>query len=451
MFDRKFIRSVLTHTSKLPAKFARVWTDSRTVQRGDLFAAIPGEKFDGHDFVKMASERGALGAIVSAKNFKDREKLPQKFALIEVKDTTEALRKLARAYRKKLKIPIFAVAGSNGKTTTKEWLSFLLGEIHGQTNIFKTEKSQNSILGIALSLLQIRREKFAVIEIGIDEPGWMDQHLEVVAPTHGLITTIAEEHLNRLKNIETIAAEELKLLKYIAKTKGGFAANQDCSWIRAQKLPENSLTYGLTESAQIEGAFAPPQILSAFGIRWMNPLPGAHNAQNLLAAITSVRLLHPKIKPDELHDLSKTISRFQGEAHRSRLMKLSNDIQLFDDCYNANPDSMEKALKAFTEVAHGCRQHAVLGDMLDLGESSTEAHQRILNLAIVMGIDKIYLYGPSFKQALEQAVRPPENVNAFSSLDELSRVLRAKLQPTDMIFVKGSRGMALEKLIDKVA
>src|SRR5205085_4819711 len=134
-----------------------------------------------------------------------------------------ALRQMAKAYRSTLKIPIFAVAGSNGKTTTKEWLAFLLKELFSAAEIFKTAKSNNSILGIALSLLEIRKEKMAVIEIGIDEPGWMKKHLEVVSPDFGVITNIGEEHLNRLKNIETVAKEELRLLEYLRKNKKAFA------------------------------------------------------------------------------------------------------------------------------------------------------------------------------------------------------------------------------------
>jgi UDP-N-acetylmuramoyl-tripeptide--D-alanyl-D-alanine ligase len=447
MFSKNFIRRVLTVSEPLPKKFDRVWTDSRSAQKGDLFAAIPGEKFDGHDFILSAAKRGALGAIVCKKKFPGRDQLPESFALLHVRDTTEALRSLAKAYRAQLKIPIFAVAGSNGKTTTKEWVGFLLQKIHGKGRVYKTEKSQNSILGIALSLLQIRKEKVAVIEIGIDEPGWMDQHLEVVAPTHGLITTIAEEHLNRLKNLETIAREELKLLKFLVRTRGAFAANQDSVWINNHSLPKNSLTYGLDQPAQIEGLFESPQILHAFGIQWKNPLPGKHNAQNLLAAITALRLLHPDLTQEDFLKLSKTCVDFQGEAHRSRLIEISNEIRIFDDCYNANPDSMERALQAFLEVSNGCRQHAILGDMFDLGASSKSAHQRILNLAIVLGLNHIYLLGDEFGTVLKKMVNPPSAVRHFGSIEELTKAVQKNLRPTDFVLIKGSRGMAMERAL----
>lgn len=450
MFPGTFIRSALQTKMKIPSAFKRIWTDSRSIRTGDLFVAIPGEKFDGHEFVEKAFQQGAKGAIVSAPEFPGKSRLPKAFTLIQVKDTTMALRKLAKAYRSRLRIPIIAIAGSNGKTTTKEWLAYLLGQIHSDAHVFKTQKSQNSILGIALSLLQIRKEKWAVIEIGIDEPGWMDQHVEVVQPTHGLITTIAEEHLNRLSSIETIAKEELKLLKYLLRAQGGFAANQDCEWIRKHKLPTTSLTYALDERAQIEASFESPNVFNAFGLKWKSPLPGKHNAQNLLSALTMIRLLHPKFERSDFEHLSHSTLRFQGEAHRSQLISIAGDIQILDDCYNANPDSMEKALRAFLEISSGCRQHIVLGDMLDLGDSSALAHQRILNLVAVLGFDQIYLYGPLFAAAAKQLGQSEAPVKTFSDLSLLTKDLRKNLKPTDRILVKGSRGMAMEKVIENL-
>lgn len=179
LFSQAFLSKALDQKIKLRKPALRISTDSRHIRKGDLFAAISGEKFDGHDFVHLASKAGAVGAIVSSKTFKNFDQIPKDFNLIRVKNTTEALRKLAQSHRRRLKIPVIAVAGSNGKTTTKEWIAFLLGQIFGPQNIFKTQKSNNSILGIALSLLQIGDEKIAVIEIGIDEPGWMDKHLKV--------------------------------------------------------------------------------------------------------------------------------------------------------------------------------------------------------------------------------------------------------------------------------
>lgn len=448
MFSRAFIGSVFAgiHLHDLPeAGFHRVWSDSRNVKPGDLFIAIKGDKFDGHDYVVQASQQGALGALV-AKNTIERKFLPKHFILIEVDNVIESLRQLAAAYRRTLKCPIFAVAGSNGKTTTKEWLAYLLSKLG--IKVYKTAKSLNSILGIALSLLQIRDEEIAVIEIGIDEPGWMDQHLEVVAPQFGLITTIGEEHLNKLKTIENVAEEELKLLKFLTKSEGAFAANMDSEWIQNQKFPQRTLRYALEKSADIEGLFEPPNFLNLFGFRWRNPLPGKHNAQNLLAALTGLSLLKPSLQLEQFKLLSENLSDFQGEAHRSQWRIYQNQIQIYDDCYNANPDSMERALAAYAEVADGCIQRVVLGDMLDLGSATEKSHHRILNLAIVLGFSEIYLVGEHFAAAFSSLINPPKNIRAYSSCDRVSETLSSEIASGDTIFLKGSRGMALEKILD---
>ncbi|MBN8554225.1 MAG: UDP-N-acetylmuramoyl-tripeptide--D-alanyl-D-alanine ligase [Deltaproteobacteria bacterium] len=450
MFKADFIASSLRISSTKVGEFSRIWTDSRTCKKGDLFAAISGEKFDGHEFVFKAAELGATGAIVSKKEFLDRAKLPSQFQIFEVSHTTEALRQIAKAYRAQLQIPIFAVAGSNGKTTTKEWLAYLLRHLYSPKEIFKTDKSNNSILGIALSLLQIRSEKMAVIEIGIDEPGWMDQHLEVVQPTHGLITTVAEEHLNRLKSIEIIAKEELKLLDYLRSKNASFAMNIDSEWITKAEPTSKTLTYALEAPAQIEGKFIPPQTLHAFGLEWHNPLPGKHNAQNLLAAIAGIKILIPNLNLNDLKKLSLATKDFQGEPHRSQWLKFKNDIQVYDDAYNANPDSMEKALQAFLELSDGCHQRVVLGDMLDLGDATDEAHRRILNRASVLGFDQIYLFGNQFAKAFSEMKIPTQNIRTYESINELASELKKDLKSGETLFLKGSRGMSLERLIPKI-
>jgi len=452
MFTRDFIAKSLNQSLPQGADFARIWTDSRSVQPGDLFAAVPGEKFDGHDFVHQAFESKAYGALVERTNFKGRERLPSEFCLIEVSSTTEALRSLAASHRNRLHAKIFAVAGSNGKTTTKEWIAFLLSSLHGPEKIFKTLKSNNSILGIALTLLQIRQQSYAVIEIGIDEPGWMEKHLEIVRPDFGLVTTIEEEHLENLKNLETVAEEELKLLKFLAQTSGGFAANIDSPWIASHLKPANCLTYSLDGAANIEGRYLAPRYLSAFGQTFLNPLAGKHNAQNLLAALTAVRLIDPSLQLETLQELSQKTAQFSGEAHRSLWLEYGRNVRVFDDCYNANPSSMERALETFVEVSKGCKQRVILGDMLDLGEARDKAHARILNLAMVSDFDEIFLFGEAFSKAWETASRLPLpssglKVSAYKDFEVFQKAVKSSILPADCFFIKGSRGMGLERIL----
>lgn len=453
MFSCEFIAKSLGIKSPGGAGFTRIWTDTRSLQKGDLFGAISGLKFDGHDYVFKAFEAGAKGAIVSQANFNQRAQLPSDFQIFEVPNVTEALRQIAQAYRQSLKTQIFAVAGSNGKTTTKELLYYLLKEHFSPEGVFKTEKSNNSILGIALSLLQIRpQHRYAVIEIGIDEPGWMEKHLEVVRPNGGLITIIGEEHLNALKTIEVVAEEELKLLHFLRESHGIFAANWDSSWIRGVTLPSKSLTYSLESNAQIEGVYQPPDTLNAFGLEFRLPLPGRHNAQNLLAALSALRLIDPEISQGEMDRLRSTLPYFKGEAHRGLWLEFEKDIRVYDDCYNANPESMEKALQAFVELSDGCRQKLILGDMLDLGEATDRSHSLVLNRALVSGVDEIYLFGPHFKKALsavpKSLIPASIKVEAIDDMQKLKSELKERLIYGDCLFLKGSRGMALERFLE---
>jgi len=445
MFSAKFVEDALLVTFEGSIEFTRVWTDSRTGKPGDLFAAIAGDNFNGHDFVLKACESGAKGALISQSDFKDKSKLSSNFCLIQVNNTTQALRALALAHRNRLSIPFFAIAGSNGKTTTKEWLAYLLGKLKSPQKVYKTLKSQNSILGIALSLLQIRQEELAIIEIGIDEPGWMDEHLKLVNPSHGLITTISEEHLTHLKNIQTVAEEELKLVEHLNTHDGSFAANLDCNWIKKAEFPQKTVSYSLNESAQLEGEFKGPSTLHAFGLEWETPLPGKHNAQNLLAALAGLHILEPSLSVNDMKLLNQTTSNFKGEAHRSVWLSYPNKFYVYDDSYNANPTSMELALKSFYELSKDKPKILVLGDMLDLGESTFKAHSEVLSSLESIDCEKVYLFGKFFREAFE--LNKSKKFNSYESFDDLQKHILEDLKPGQAIFIKGSRGMALERLI----
>lgn len=430
-----------------PWDLTEICTDSRIWKPGDCFVAIPGETFDGHQFIPELLDKGANFVIAQEDRKSDYPELSSDRRILWVPQSIEAIRSLAKAYRQNLKTKIFAVGGSNGKTTTKELLHFLLESLHGTGHVFKTKKSENSILGIALSLLKIRREEIAVIEIGIDEPGWMDKHLEIVQPHYGVITSLSEEHLEKLKNLETVIEEELKLLHYLRESSGGFAANWDLEAIRLAKLPEQSLRYALHERADVEGAFKPINGLHAFGVHFQTPLIGKHNAQNLLAALTALRLLMPQLHREDLIHLQRALPSFKGEPHRSVWMEFPNHIRVFDDCYNANPASMETAIQSFVEACLGNPMIAVLGDMRELGDSSLKAHQRMINLASVIGFQYVLLFGPQFKAAAESLLIIPENVEVFEQASDLEFTLKNILSPGQCVLLKGSRGMKMERFL----
>lgn len=417
-------------------------TDTRALKPGEVFVAIKGDQFDGNHFVEQALKQGAAFVICENSSKLDGE--------VVVHDSVEFLREAAQLKRSTFEnVQIFAVAGSNGKTTTKEFLSYLCQLCFGEENVYKTLKSENSVLGLAMNLLRIEdHHQVAILEVGIDEPGWMKKHLELMQPNFGIITTIQEEHLHKLKNIETVANEELQLLYYIVKSNGGFAANLDSEWIRLEEMPKNHLSYSLERRADIEGGFRSPGILSAFGVEWANPLSGKHNAQNLLAALTALRLLKTDLKRTDLEFLSQNIKYFKGEAHRSKYFETGNAVFVYDDCYNANPSSMEAALQTYLELSEGLHRIAVLGEMKELGSSSTASHTRILNLALVSGFEKIFCYGEEFKKAMDLSKSPAESLSYFDSMEELKKAVQESISSYQSYFIKGSRGNRLERLLD---
>ncbi|TVQ79059.1 MAG: UDP-N-acetylmuramoyl-tripeptide--D-alanyl-D-alanine ligase [Bradymonadales bacterium] len=416
-----------------------VSTDSRSLQPGEIFFAISGDRFDGHDFIQQAIDRGAAFCVSS--KAKQRKADPKH--CLTVNEPIDSLRELARAYRNTLEIEIIGVGGSNGKTTTKELCAFLLSQLLGNESVFKTAKSENSILGVALSLLRIKSERVAVIEIGIDEPGWMDRHLDLIQPDYGIITSISEEHLEKLNNIERVAQEELKLLQYIEQRGRGFACNRDCSWVSKQVVRVQHLGYSLKAKAEIEGKYLPPNRLSAFGMEWLNPLPGAHNALNLLASLCLLRLLRPDLQKSELKGLVKSLTSFSGEAHRSRLLRFEPNLLVFDDSYNANPASMAAALESFSEVSEGYEKIAVLGDMRELGDRSQEAHRALINRLSVGDLHKIFLIGPEMTKA-RSGLPKDSRIKVFDDIETLTNSLRQSITKNQSFLFKASRGLQLE-------
>jgi len=421
----------------------RIWTDSRSLEAGDVFVAIKGDNFDGHAFLEQAQEKGAV-ALIGTEAPPKSIRIPY----IQVSDSVEAIRKLAAAYRATLKLTIIAVAGSNGKTTTKEFIFHHLAQIHGKDKVFKSKKSENSILGIGLSLLQIRTEEVAVLEVGIDEPGWMTKHLQILKPDIGIITTIQEEHLERLKDIETVAREELRLASHLKDAEKIFVANYDSEWIRLEALGKNTLSYSLKHRADIEGKFLQPNTLEAYGLHWKNPLPGPMNAENLLGSLAVVAAIHPELKIEGYRHLHSKLEVFQGEPHRSLWYESTQDCFVYDDCYNANPSSMEAAIQTFLEIAEGFGKVAILGDMFELGTTSQQSHQRILNLAMVSGFDEILLFGSNFRKCLSEMPSQPTRVRSYTDKAELREAIKSTRKDFTAYFVKGSRGNRLEEVLD---
>lgn len=408
--------------------------DSRAIQAGQVFLAIKGERFDGHDFIETALSSGAAMAIVG----EEKERLKGRGAgVLLVPDTLAALQSIATAWRDALaesSVKVIAVAGSNGKTTTRHFIHAVLSARFKGT---QSPMSFNNHIGVPLTLLGAALEDdFVVAELGTNHPGEIEMLARIVRPDVGIITAIGEEHLEFFGSIQGVAEEEATLFRHIRP--GGLA------------LVSN-------QAAEIIGHTLPPKVKSlcygAGAHEFPVPLPGAHNAQNALAAVEVGRWMG-------LDDqtIAKALSRVEAAPMRSQVLRLGEWF-VIQDAYNANPQSMRAALAMLAETTPPSptgRRIAILGDMLELGKQGPELHRQIgrliagtldqkIDVCVTVGALAAYIAEPLRK------VWSAERVHTFMQWrDDLPAQIADLLQPGDVVLLKGSRGMKLERLISSL-
>lgn len=433
--------------------FTFVTSDSRRVEPGCLFVALKGDQFDGHDFIPSALASGARGILcrrgTTVTSHKD-------LCLFQVEDPLHSYRKLAAAWRKEFSLPIIVVAGSAGKTTTKELLAAIL---HGKwTHVLKTQGSQNGFIGIPMTLLELNEShEAAIIEVGIDEIGAMQQHMPLVGANAAVLTAIGPEHLENLKDVPTVAREEGFALSHVARAGGMVAINLDDPWIRphlttikeGRKIPF-SLLGNASSVDMIRGSLSPDGKTLNFqglGIPETSlplPLPGKHNASNLLAAISIAAGLGLTAE-----EIKNGLSKFRGATGRSEVKELSGNTTVICDYYNAQPASVAAGLDLLAESASESRTlWACLGDMLELGTLEEKFHRDIAAQILRLNIHHVLLYGPRMK-ALEDELQKNHfsgQCKHFETHSELAQTLTQSVKPGDSILIKGSRGMRMEEV-----
>jgi len=437
-------------------------TDSRAVEKGQVFVALRGEHFDGHAFVDAAAARGAVAAIVSrAWGEVARTSLP----LVIVEDTLAAYGAIARAHRASFEIPVVAVGGSNGKTTTKDLIAHLLG---GSQTVLATEGNLNNLIGVPATLLRLRPEHtVAVVEIGTNTPGEIAQLCTIVQPTHGIITSIGREHLELLGSIEGVAREEGALFEWLAGHKGrGFVNLDDRHVARLGKDLKRSTTYGRGEKAQVRvkivstDRFGAPCIAlttrmgrGTATVTTQLAMPGRHAAGNAAAAASVALTLGVP-----LAEVGARLGTFRPAVSGSgyaRLAPMTGAVgeAILNDTYNANPDSVIAALKTLGSIrpGRGGRRIAVLGDMLELGRGAAEEHRAIGREIVAGGRVHIALFhGPLMRHAhhvVYNSARRGETATRsfhFAEREGMIEAVLALAAPEDVILVKGSRGMRME-------
>lgn len=434
--------------------FTGVSTDSRRINEGELFIALKGQKFNGHNFIIEALEKKAAGVMIEEEWAYDfRLNLYQKKPVIVVKDTLRALGDLARDRRRKYKTTVIAVTGSNGKTTTKEMIAACL---EPSIPTIKTEGNLNNLIGLPLSLLRLtEREKVAVIEMGMNVPGEIKRLTEIAEPDIGLITNIENVHLEGLGDIERIKNEKGDLFRGIPKD-GTILINEDDPRVvdLAREFQGNKITFGIERDADIiakdikfKGSNGMEFTLITENIKehLFIPLLGKHFITNALCAIGVSRLFNI-----EIEKIKEVLRNFKPFPMRMEVIRLDNGITIINDAYNANPKSMAYALETVSMLKREGRAIAVLGDMLELGDFTEEAHRNIGKLIGRLSIDFLLAMGDQSSIVVQWAIKnglSPESAKIIESHHEAVLILKEIARPRDWILIKGSRKMAMEMVV----
>ncbi|MGB8698045.1 MAG: UDP-N-acetylmuramoyl-tripeptide--D-alanyl-D-alanine ligase [Thermosynechococcaceae cyanobacterium] len=407
-------------------------TDTRTVQPGQLFLALRGEKFDGHGFVEQAIAAGAIAAIVESPI---EAAVPQ----ILVANTLQAYQTLGQWWRMQFRIPIVAITGSVGKTTTKEILAAALGTAGP---VLKTEANFNNEIGVPKTLLNLNPDHhFAVIEMGMRGPGEIAELTRIAQPDIGLITNVGTAHIERLGSREAIARAKCELLAVMPATSTAILNAENPLLLETADTVWDgpTVTYGFS-TGDLCGTLVDAKTLEVEGVQYPLPLPGEHNALNLLAAIAVLRTLHL-----DDHPLRQGLTVHLPDG-RAQQYCLPNDIVLLDESYNAGAESMAAALKLLAQTP-GTRRIAVLGPMKELGDFAEELHRNVGAQAEALGIDALYILdtGPEGTAIAQGTDTLP--TRQFEDPNTLIDALVETVQAGDRLLFKASRAVKLDRVV----
>ena len=442
----------------LKQRIRRVVTDSRLVRKGDLFIAFQGERFDAHTFVPKVFAQGAVCAIVQEDyRLPPMQKRTAMPIVLGVRDTLEAFQRLATHYRNRFPIPVIAITGSNGKTTTKEMVSHVVAQ---RWKTLKTEGNLNNRIGVPQTLFQLApRHQAAVIEMGVDQQGQTTRLCEIARPTIGVITNIGPDHLEFFGSMEGSAQAKAELLDHLPQD-GAVVLNADDEYFDylAARAQCRVVAFGASPKAVIRAANVRTDEKggTVFGL----VLPGKtrqtevhirtqgqHNVSNALAAAAVGHALGLSGAA-----IAEGLSKFRPAAMRSQISS-SHGVQVINDCYNANPASMKAAIQLLAELGRGKRSIAALGDMLELGAETKRMHREVGAFLAGQGIGHLLacgVLGRELAEGARQAGMPSDRIAELPDAQAAATALSRMVRQGDVVLVKASRGMRMEQVVEAV-
>ena len=409
-------------------------TDTRKIKPGTLFFALKGDHFNGNVFAKNALDAGATYAIV------DEESLPINEKVVLVRDVLQTLQQLAAHHRNQFSIPVIAITGTNGKTTTKELCYAVLSQKY---RTIATAGNFNNHIGVPLTLLSINKEtEIAIIEMGANHGGEIDFLCKLASPGFGIITNIGKAHLEGFGSFEGVINAKTELYRYLKSNKGFIFLNSDNGLLVDHAKGINSDTYGIRKKANLYASkitadpFVHMRITNDKNkIPVLSKLYGIYNAENIMAAACVG--FHFGVEPEKIQS---AIDSYQPSYNRSQVIQTEHN-QLILDAYNANPSSMELAITGFAKNS-SMNRVLILGDMFELGIESEKEHIHILELLKRLGFKDVYLIGPEFTR-----LNTETGWHCFNDCELARMWLEHHPLLNTSILLKGSRGMRMETLL----
>jgi UDP-N-acetylmuramoyl-tripeptide--D-alanyl-D-alanine ligase len=439
--------------------FSGVSIDSRTIRKEEVFVAIKGMRYDGHAFIPELMRSGIQGVIVD-------QPIPDRHQLVEwaqaggccimVTDTTRALGDLAAFHRRRLGVPVAAITGSNGKTTTKEMTAAVLAM---ERSTLSTRGNLNNEIGLPLTLLRLdRSHEAAVVELGMNHPGEIDRLGEIARPEVGVITNIGPAHLEGLRDTDRVMAAKAELLGHIQAggavvlNAGGAYGQRLAELSRARAAGLRILWFGLSEGAEVRADSARQQglqtefelVLPDGRIPVCLAAPGRHMLDNALAAAAAAHLMG-----SSKESIKAGLERFRPVGGRMAHTLTERGVHIIDDSYNANPGSMKAAIEVLVSMKGESRAILVAGDMLELGAAAPGLHYETGQAAAAAGVDRVYVSG-DFASDFAGGAKAG-GLDAACVLEgseaEILEALSADAAPGDWVLVKGSRGTGMERIV----
>ena len=430
------------------AEITSVSIDTRTLKAGDLFIAIKGPHFDGHEFMNEAISKGACGIVQSEK----RKAQSGGIWEIAVDDTTHALGDIAACWRKKVFPLCIAVTGSNGKSTTKEMIA---SSFSATRRVIKTEGNFNNLIGLPLQVLKLEpSHEVAIFEMGMSAEREIKRLTEIAMPDIGLITNINPAHLEKLHTVENVARAKGELFTAMRKD-GTAVVNAEDPWAveLGKSYSGKKITYGMQNDCDVRFGRMISENLDKTDLTFYVggreyaarlPVPGVHNVMNALAAVAVGVAAGVKVIT-----MIPGLESFSAMRMRMEHVQLLNGIQLVNDSYNANPSSMYAALRTVGAAKKAGRFIAVLGEMLGLGEVASEKHRELGTAAAEFGVSRLFVTGEHASDVKEGAAsKGLKDASVLGDIEKLKKAVLDEIRTGDVVLIKGSRGMQMERVAE---